>query len=209
MFTLGYLLYTSPLPLNTLAWRDELLLYLRDFSPLIKSILIYNIWIRVTALLLVYIYLNQLPSNTNPGVITVKIITNLPIGRIAICLFKAICCFPLGLIPKLDKTFYYIYNLFLPKPCLGLFVNATILEAYSTLTYSTVNEILTLILLIRRGAVILKYNLKNAFQNILVAITNQRLLGFKWEKIIYTKYCLPFSLATAPFFFNLFIKALY
>ena len=81
--------------------------------------------------------------------------------------------------PKLNKTFYYIYNLSLLKPCLGLFVNTTILKAYSTLTYSTVDEILALILLIRRGAVILKYNLKNAFWNILVAITDQHLLGFK------------------------------
>ena len=110
---------------------------------------------------------------------------------------------------KLNRTFYYIYNLFLPKPCLDLSVNATILEAYSTLTYSTVDEILALILFARRGAVILKHNFKNAFQNIPVAITDQRLLGFKWEKIVYTKYYLFFSLVTAPFFFNLFIKALY
>ena len=108
-----------------------------------------------------------------------KIIINLPIGCIAIYLFKVICCFLLRLILKLDRTFYYIYNLFLPKPCLGLFINTAILEVYSTLTYSTVDEILALILFIKRGAVILKYNFKNAFRNILVAITNQHLLGFK------------------------------
>ena len=163
MFTPGYLLYTLPLLLNTLAWRDELLLYPKNFSFLIKGILIYSIWIGVTALLLVYIYLNQLPSNTNLGVITIKITTNLFIGYITICLFKAICCFLLGLIPKLNKTFYYIYNLFLPKPCLGFFINTIILKAYSTLTYSTVDEILALILFIKRGAVILKYNFKDAF----------------------------------------------
>ena len=65
--------------------------------------------------------------------------------------------------PKLNKTFYYIYNLFLSKSRLGLFINAAILKAYSTLTYSTVDEILALILFIRRGAVILKCNFKNAF----------------------------------------------
>ena len=80
---------------------------------------------------------------------------------------------------KLNKTFYCIYNLSSPKPCWGLSVNAAILEAYSTLTYSTVDEILALILFAKRGAVILKYNLKDAFQNIPVAITDQRLLGFK------------------------------
>jgi hypothetical protein len=35
-----------------------LLLYPKDLSPLIKGILIYSIWIGVTALLLIYIYLN-------------------------------------------------------------------------------------------------------------------------------------------------------
>ena len=65
--------------------------------------------------------------------------------------------------PKLNKTFYYIYNLFLFKPYLGLFINTIILKDYSTLTYSTVDEILVLILLTRRGAVILKYNFKDTF----------------------------------------------
>jgi hypothetical protein len=157
----------------------------------------------------VYICLNQLPSNTDPGVITAKITTNLPISCIAICPLKAIYCSFLGLVPKLNKTFCCIYNLFLPKPCLGLFINTAILKAYFTLTYSTVDKILALILLTRRGAVILKYNFKDTFQNIPVTITDQRLLGFKWEKIVYTKYYLLFSLATAPFLFNLFIEALY
>ena len=57
---------------------------------------------------------------------------------------------------KLDGTFCRIYNLFLPKPRLGLSVNAIILKAYFTLTYSTVDEILALILFTGRGAIILK-----------------------------------------------------
>ena len=95
--------------------------------------------------------------------IIIKITTNLPFGYIAIYLPKVICYFPLGLIPKLNKTFYCIYNLPLPKPCQGLFINTTILKAYSTLTYSTVDNILALILFIKRGAIILKYNLKDTF----------------------------------------------
>ena len=69
----------------------------------------------------------------------------------------------MGLISKLNKPFYYIYNLFLSKPHLGLFINAAILKAYFTLTYSTVDEILALILFAKKGAVILKYNFKDAF----------------------------------------------
>ena len=98
VFTLEYLFYTLPSLLNVLAQRNKLLFYPKDFGPLIKGILTYSARIRVTALLLVYIYLNQLPFNANPRVITAKIITNLPINRITICLLKVICCFPLGLV---------------------------------------------------------------------------------------------------------------
>ena len=65
--------------------------------------------------------------------------------------------------PKPDRTFRRIYNLSSPKPRRGLFVNAAIPEAYSTLTYSTIDNILALILLTRRGAVILKRDLKDTF----------------------------------------------
>jgi len=123
----------------------------------------YSARIRVTALLLVHACLNYLPSNANPRVITIKIATNLPIGRIAIRPPKAIYYSPLGLVPKLDRTFRYTYNLSLPKPRRGLSVNAAILEAYSTLTYSTIDDILALILLTKREAIILKRDLKDAF----------------------------------------------
>ena len=55
--------------------------------------------------------------------------------------------------PKLDRTFRRIYNLSLPKPRRGLSVNAAILEAHSTLAYSTIDDILALILLARRGTI--------------------------------------------------------
>ena len=60
-----------------------------------------------------------------------------------------------------------------------------------------------------QGAVILKRDLKDAFRIIAVAVPDQRLLDFIWEKIIYTECCLPFGLATAPFLFNLFAEALH
>jgi len=66
-------------------------------------------------------------------------------------------------VPKPDGTFRRIYNLSSPKPYQGLSVNATILEAYSTLAYSTIDNILALILLAKRGAIILKRDLKDAF----------------------------------------------
>jgi hypothetical protein len=192
-----------------LAWRDELLLYPGDLGPLIEGILTYGARIGVTASLPARTCSNQLPSDADPRVITTKIATDLPIGRITIRPPEATCCSPLGLVPKPDGTFRRIYNLSSPKPRRGLSVNAAIPEAHSTLAYSTVDDILALILLAGRGAVILKRDLKDAFRNIPVAITDQRLLGFKWEKIVYVECCLPFGLATAPFLFNLFAEALH
>jgi hypothetical protein len=83
-FILRYLFYTLLLLLNALTWRDKLFLYPKDLSFLIKGILIYSIWIGVTASLLAYIYLNQLPFNADFRVITIKIAFNLPISYIAI-----------------------------------------------------------------------------------------------------------------------------
>jgi hypothetical protein len=156
VFTLGYPLYTLPLLLNALAWRDKLLLYPKDLGLLIKDILTYGTRIKVIASLLVCICLNQLPSNADFRVITIKITSNLPIGYITIWSPKITYCSFLGLIPKPDGTFCYIYNLSSPKPHWGLFINAIILKTYSTLAYSTVDNILALILFTRRGAVILK-----------------------------------------------------
>ena len=87
----------------------------------------------------------------------------MPISYIAIYPPKAIYCFSLGFIPKLDKTFRRIYNLSLPKPRQGLSINAAILEIYFTLAYSTIDNILALILLAGRDAIIFKRDLKDAF----------------------------------------------
>ena len=97
------------------------------------------------------------------GIIIIKITTDLPISYIAIYLFKVIYYSPLRLIPKLDRTFYCIYNLFLPKPRQGLSVNTAILKTYFTFIYSTIDNILVLILLTKKGAVIFKYNFKDTF----------------------------------------------
>ena len=47
-------------------------------------------------------------------------------------------------------------------------------------------------------------DIKDAFRYILVAPNNQWLLGFSWNGQHYIETCLPLSLATAPFTFNLF-----
>ena len=162
-----------------LAWRDELRLYPGDLSPLIEGILTFGARLGTTIPLPARTCSNQLPSDANPGVITAKITADLPLGQIAICSPEAIVCSPLGLVPKPDGTLRRIHNLSSPKPGRGLSVNAAIPEAYSTFAYSTIDNILALILLAGKGAVILKRDLKDAFRNIPVAVSDQRLMGFK------------------------------
>ena len=89
---------------------------------------------------------------------------NLLISRITIYLLKAIYYSPLKLIPKLDKIFHYIYNFFLLKPRQSLFINTIILKTYFTLTYSTINNILALILFTKKKSLFLNIILKALFR---------------------------------------------
>jgi hypothetical protein len=59
------------------------------------------------------IYKNYLSLRNNKDLISKKIITNLALGRIQTT--NSIVTLPLGLVPKVDGGFYYIYNLSLPK----------------------------------------------------------------------------------------------
>jgi hypothetical protein len=139
---------------------------------------------------------NQLPSDADPGVITTKIASDLHLRRICVEPSALISCSPLGLVPKPDSSWRRIHNLSSPKPRNGLSVNDAIPDSHSTLTYSTIEDILALILLAGPGAVILKRDLKDAFRNIPVALEDRRLLGFIWGLVGYTECCLPFGLAT-------------
>jgi hypothetical protein len=59
------------------------------------------------------IYKNYLFLRDNKDLISKKIITNLALGHIQTT--NSIVTLPLGLVPKADSSFYYIYDLSLPK----------------------------------------------------------------------------------------------
>ncbi len=60
-----------------------------------------------------------------------------------------------------------------------------------------------------RSSVILKRDMKDAFQNIPLVPHIRWLFGFSWEDIFYVEKCLSFGLCTAPYLFNLFAEALH
>lgn len=55
----------------------------------------------------------------------------------------------------------------------------------------------------------MKWDIKNVFKNVLVALYYQWLLGVIWKNKYYKEICLSFGLSTALFIFNLFSEGLY
>ncbi len=75
--------------------------------------------------------------------------------------------------------------------------------------YIRFQEVLQLVINAGRHCVIMKRDVKNAFKNVPVAPQHRWLLGVRWEGRYYKETCLSYSLATAPFIFNLISVALY
>lgn len=111
---------------------------------------------------------------------------------------------PLGLVPKHDGGLRRIHHLSYPQ---GLSVNDHITKEAAHLTYTTLQEIINLIIKAGRHCIIIKKDIKDAFRGIPIATHHQWLLGFFWAGTYYKKTCLPFGLSTAPFIFNLFAEA--
>ena len=78
----------------------------------------------------------------------------------------------------------------------------------SAILYISLDDIFDLIRSVGSGYYIIKYNIKDAFYNIPIAIPDCALIAFIWEGITYIECCLPFSLTTVPFIFNLFAEGL-
>lgn len=112
----------------------------------------------------------------------------------------------LGLVPKHDGGFKKIHHLSYPH---GSSVNNYIASEFSTLSYSSLQNVFAKIIAARRHAILVKRNIKDAFCNIPVAPYIHWLLGFQWKRIHYQETCLPFGLSTVPFIFNLFTEAFY
>lgn len=106
--------------------------------------------------------------------------------------------------PKGDGGWRRIHHLSFPDDSS---VNAFIPREFGALTYVTFDEIISNITAAGRHSIIIKRDIKDAFRNIPVAISDQWLLGFCWDDIYYCERALSFGLRTAPMLFNLFAEA--
>ena len=115
-------------------------------------------------------------------------------------------CSPLGLVPKHNGGWRRIHDLSFP---VKHSVNHYIDEAWGQLEYVTFDEAVDAILRIKKGAVLIKRDLADAFRYIPIARSDWWLLRFYWDGSYWMDCFLPFRLRTAPFIFDLFAKGLH
>ena len=112
----------------------------------------------------------------------------------------------LGLVPKYDGGWRAIYHLSAPY---GSSINDSISSQDYTLSYCSVDDAFVIVSSLRRGTLMAKINLRNAFRLTPVRPQDWNLLGIKWRGKFYIDTCLPFGLRSAPFLFNQLADAIH
>ena len=77
-----------------------------------------------------------------------------------------------------------------------------------SLHYTSIDDVVNLLLSLGKGANMAKVDLKSAFKMVPECKEDWKFLGIKWKDRFCVDTCLPFSLRSASFFFNQFANAL-
>ena len=99
--------------LRPFAWSILFYKYSKNLLVILQSILTYRVEIGPLLFMLLNICKNHLSLYNNKDFIFKKIIIDLALGCIQVT--NSIVILLLGLVSKTNSSFYYIYNLFLPK----------------------------------------------------------------------------------------------
>ena len=99
-------------------------------------------------------------------------------------------CSPLGLVPKHDGGWRSIHDLSYPY---GNLVNNGIPQHWGALEYTTFDDAVAVLLQQGLGALLVKWDLKEAFKHILMAMSDQWLLGFFCDDCYYLEQYLPLA----------------
>ena len=78
---------------------------------------------------------------------------------------------------------------------------ATIQKEFS-LHYTAVDQVIHMVSLFDKGALMAKFDVESAYRNITVHPSDRYLLGMKWHGHYYVDLALPFGLRLAPYIFN-------
>lgn len=113
---------------------------------------------------------------------------------------------PFGVIPKSEPgKWRLILDLSSPK---GNSVNDGVDRQLSSLSYVSVDDIAERVMLKGRGALMAKFDLKEAYRQVSVHPDDRWMLGMEWNGQLFVDTALPFGLRSAPMIFNAVAEAL-
>ena len=113
---------------------------------------------------------------------------------------------PFGVIPKSEPgKWRLIVNLSAPE---GGSVNDGISREMCSLSYLSIDEVVSWVLRLGRGALMAKFDLRAAYRNVPVHPDDRHLLGMVWDDQLFVDTVLPFGLRSAPMIFNAVADAL-
>ena len=110
-------------------------------------------------------------------------------------------CSPFGVIPKKGKTGRWRLIVDLSSPTGGS-VNDGIRTELSSLSYTSVDEVMRRVLELGKGVQMAKADIRQAYRNIPVHPDDRGLLGMQWQGQLLVDGCLPFGLRSAPLLFT-------
>ena len=113
---------------------------------------------------------------------------------------------PIGLVPKKDPgTFRLITHLSSPS---GKSINDQIPREFSEVHYASIHDAIKILISIGKGAFMAKTDIKNAFRLLPVKMSQQKLLGIKWNDKYFFDKCLPMGASSSCNLFEKFSSAL-
>lgn len=110
-------------------------------------------------------------------------------------------CSPFGVIPKKGKVGRWRLIVDLSSPAGGS-VNEGISAELSSLSYTSVDEVMRKVLELGKGTLLAKADIKQAYRNVPVHPMDRGLLGMQWQGKLLVDGCLPFGLRSAPLLFT-------
>ena len=114
---------------------------------------------------------------------------------------------PIGAIPKKNRPGKWRLITDLSSPA-GTSVNDAISKEFSSLKYTSVDHLSSLILSEGKGAFLVKADIKEAYRMVPVHPDDQPLLGVLRDGQVYIDKMLPFGLRSAPIIFSAVADAL-
>ena len=108
---------------------------------------------------------------------------------------------PLGVIPKKNKPGKWRLIVDLSSPA-DFSINSGICPERSSLSYTSVDHLASMILAEGQGSFMVKADIKEAYRMVPVHPQDQLLLGVMWQDSVYIDKVLPFGLRLAPKIFS-------